>query len=137
MINKKKITLSTRGHSDMIDITGRIEEFVDESGVEDGIVSIFVQGSTGAVTTIEYEPNLVKDFINAMEKIAPSDISYEHGKTWNDDNGHSHVRASIIGSSETIAIRDGHLVLGTWQQVVVIDFDTSPRDRVVFFTLYG
>ena len=137
MINTKKITLSTRGNTDIIDITGRIEDLVDESGIVDGMVSVFVQGSTGAVTTIEYEPNLVKDFINAMEKIAPSDMSYEHGKTWNDDNGHSHVRASIVGSSETIAVRDGRLMLGTWQQVVVIDFDTAPRNRIVFLTLIG
>jgi secondary thiamine-phosphate synthase enzyme len=137
MINSTKLTLSTRGNTDIIDITGKIEDFVAESGIENGMVSVFVQGSTGAVTTIEYEPNLVKDFVNAMEKIAPSDVDYEHGKTWNDDNGHSHVRASVVGSSETIAVRDGCLVLGTWQQVVIIDFDTAPRSRVVFLTLFG
>ena len=130
------MVLETKGNTDIIDITGLLQKFVRESGVRDGSVSVFVQGSTGAVTTIEFEPNLVKDFRDAMERLAPSDIPYEHHKTWGDYNGHSHVRASAVGCSESIAVRSGSLMLGTWQQVVVIDFDTGPRKRKVFFSAH-
>lgn len=133
MIKTKKITLSTNGHTDIIDITPDLEEFVSRAGMKEGQVTVFVQGSTGAVTTIEFEPNLVKDFKNTMERIAPSDMDYEHAKTWNDDNGHSHIRASVVGCSESICVSGGRLMLGTWQQVVVVDFDTHPRARNVFF----
>ncbi|MBN2407826.1 MAG: YjbQ family protein [Elusimicrobia bacterium] len=134
MTKTRKFVLETGGFTDIIDITGRIRDFVDSEKIEDGLVSVFVKGSTGGVTTIEYEPNLVKDFRNAMEKIAPSDARYEHAKTWNDDNGSSHVRASVIGPSQTIPVSRGELMLGTWQQVIVIDFDTRPRKREVFLT---
>jgi secondary thiamine-phosphate synthase enzyme len=133
----KKITISTRGFNDIIDITSDIEDFVDKTGVEEGQVTVFVQGSTGAISVIEYEPNLEKDFENVMEKLVPSNVTYEHKKTWNDDNGFSHIRASIIGCSETIIITGGQLMLGTWQQVILIDFDTSPRNRKVFLSIVG
>lgn len=132
MIETKKITLTTNGFTDIIDITPDLKEFVSETGIEEGQITVFVQGSTGAVTTIEFEPNLVKDFKNAMERIAPSDMKYEHSKTWGDDNGYAHIRASVVGCSESIAVSDGKLMLGTWQQVVIVDFDTHPRERNIF-----
>lgn len=133
MIKTKKITLSTNGNTDIINITPDLEKFVAKAGIKEGMVTVFVQGSTGAVTAIEFEPNLIKDFRDAMERIAPSDMDYEHTRTWNDDNGHSHIRASVVGCSESIAVSGGKLMLGTWQQVVVVDFDTRPRARNVFF----
>ncbi|MFW6134086.1 MAG: secondary thiamine-phosphate synthase enzyme YjbQ [Elusimicrobiota bacterium] len=132
MIITKQIEINTKGFTDVINITSEIEKFVSEKSIKHGQVSVFVKGSTGAVTTIEYEPNLIKDFKDTMEKIAPSDKTYEHKKTWGDDNGHSHVRASIVGCSQTIAVRAGQLQLGTWQQVVVVDFDTCSRKRTFF-----
>jgi secondary thiamine-phosphate synthase enzyme len=134
MIKTKKIAIRSKGFTDIINITAQLEEFVSETGMEEGQVSVFIKGSTGAITCIEYEPNLVKDFKNSMERIAPSDISYEHGKTWNDDNGHSHIRATVVGCSEVIPVSEGRLMLGTWQQVIVVDFDTRPRERTVVFT---
>ncbi|MGM0568717.1 MAG: secondary thiamine-phosphate synthase enzyme YjbQ [Elusimicrobiota bacterium] len=137
MNKTKKIVLSTKGYNDMVDITGEIEAFVRESGVSDGAVSVFVRGSTGAVSAIEFEPNLVKDFKEAMERFAPSNKTYHHKKTWNDDNGFSHVRASLVGPSEVVPVSGGRLIIGTWQQIVVIDFDTGPRKREVFLTVLG
>jgi secondary thiamine-phosphate synthase enzyme len=137
MIKTKKISLNTNGYTDIINITSELENFVIESDINEGQLAVFVQGSTGAVTVIEYEPNLVKDFKNVMEKLVPSNITYEHKKTWNDDNGFSHIRASIVGCSETIIINQGRLMLGTWQQVVVVDFDTGQRKRNVFLSLVG
>jgi len=134
VIKTKEIVFSTQGNTDIIDITYDAENFVTETGMDEGLVSIFVQGSTGSITTIEYEPNLVKDFREALEIIAPSDKSYEHGKTWNDDNGHSHIRSAFIGCSQTFPVIKGKLQLGTWQQIILVDFDTRPRKRKVFFT---
>lgn len=135
MIKSKSITLDTKGNCDIIDITGHIKEFIKDNKIGEGLVNVSVKGSTGAVTSIEYEPNLVKDFKASMEVLAPESKTYEHAKTWNDDNGHSHVRASAVGFSESVPVVGGHPVLGTWQQVVVIDFDTGPRRRT--FTLTG
>ena len=135
MIKSKSITLDTKGNCDIIDITPYIEEFIKDNNIEEGLVNIAVKGSTGSVTSIEYEPNLVKDFKASMEVIAPESKTYEHAKTWNDDNGHSHVRASTVGFSESVPGAGGRPVLGTWQQVVIRDFDTGPRQRT--FTLTG
>ena len=121
----------------MVDITGEVEAFVREREVSEGAVSIFVRGSTGAVSAIEFEPNLVEDFKEAMERVAPSDKTYHHKKTWNDDNGFSHVRATLVGPGEVVPVSGGKLLLGTWQQIVVIDFDTGPRKREVFLTVLG
>ncbi len=133
MINKK-IEFRVKKGTDIKNITSNLTEFITKNNIENGQLTVFVQGSTGAVTVIEYEPNLIRDFKNSMERIAPSDMTYEHKKTWNDDNGHSHIRASVIGCSETIPVINGKLKLGTWQQVVVVDFDTKARNRVVFLT---
>ncbi len=117
--------------NEMADITREVEEFVKQSGVNEGAVLIFNIGSTGAITTIEYEPGLKKDFPNIMERIAPYDYPYEHHKTWGDDNGSSHVRSAIVGTSLVVPFKDGKLMLGTWQQIVVINFDTRRRTRRV------
>ncbi len=130
----KEINLKTEGFTDIIDVTPHISSFISENEIKQGWVTVFTRGSTGAVTTIEYEPNLVKDFKNAMERIAPSDMEYEHKKTWNDDNGCSHIRASVVGCSETIPVSGGKALLGTWQQVVVVDFDTGARNRTVYLS---
>lgn len=122
-------------HGDMKDITDEVRKFVKESGKKDGAVLVFTKGSTGAVTTIEYEPGLKKDFPRVMDKIAPYNDYYEHHKTWGDDNGSSHVKASIIGPSIVVPFKDGELLLGTWQQIVIINFDTRPRRREVILQI--
>ena len=122
-------------HGDMKDITPEIQKFVQESEKKDGAVLVFVIGSTGAVTTIEFEPGLRKDFPRIMDKIAPYGDYYEHHKTWHDDNGSSHVKASIVGPSIVVPFINKKLMLGTWQQVVVINFDTRPRKRKVLLQI--
>ena len=117
--------------NEMADITDRVERFVRKSGKNEGAVLIFSKGSTGAVTTIEYEPGLKKDFPRIMDRIAPYKDYYEHHKTWGDDNGSSHVKSAIVGTSLIVPFKDGRLLLGTWQQIVVINFDTRRRRREV------
>ncbi|MBO3758000.1 MAG: secondary thiamine-phosphate synthase enzyme YjbQ [Thermoproteota archaeon] len=140
MVSKIKffeINLETKEECDIIDITNKIKETVKTSGIKNGLINIFVPGSTGAVTTIEYEPGLLKDLPAALERIAPSNTYYEHEKMWHDGNGRSHVRASIIGPSLTIPIKDGKLILGTWQQVVFLELDVRPRKRSLVLTIIG
>ena len=130
MIKSCKIYLKIKENA-IVNITEKVQKFVDESNIKDGVVMIFTKGSTSAVTTIEYEPNLVKDFLDCLEKIAPMDADYEHHKTWGDRNGASHLRASLIGPSLSVPIENGQLVLGTWQQIVVCNFDRCKREREV------
>ncbi|MEM2049510.1 MAG: secondary thiamine-phosphate synthase enzyme YjbQ [Thermoproteota archaeon] len=137
IVVETELGIRTRGELDIVDITGEIEKIVSKTGIKNGIANVFVPGSTGAVTTIEYEPGLLKDLPNALERIAPRDAEYEHEKTWHDGNGHSHVRASVIGPSITIPIRDGALRLGAWQQVVFIELDVRPRTRRLVVTCLG
>jgi secondary thiamine-phosphate synthase enzyme len=127
----KFVEVELDGFGDMADITGEVREFVRQSGVDEGAVLVFNIGSTGAITTIEYEPGLKKDLPRIMEKIAPYQEDYEHHKAWGDDNGSGHVRASIIGPSLLVPFKDGELLLGRWQQIVVINFDTRRRTRKV------
>lgn len=130
--------LRTRGELDIVNITGEVERIVSKTGIKNGIVNVFIPGSTGAVTTMEYEPGLLKDLPNALERIAPRNAVYEHEKTWHDGNAHSHLRASIIGPSITIPIKDGALRLGTWQQLVFVELDVRPsRRRRLVVTLLG
>ena len=131
------ITVSSNGENDMIDITRQIDEAIKATMLQDGIVAIFVSGSTAALTTIEYEPGLKKDFPKMLARIAPSQIEYEHDNTWHDGNGHSHVRASLIGPSLTVPFSNGDLILGTWQQIVVIEMDTKPRKRTLTLQILG
>ncbi len=127
----KVIEVELDGFGDMADITMEIKKFLRESKAKDGAVLIFNIGSTGAITTIEFEPGLRKDFPNILEKLVPYNYNYEHHKTWGDDNGSSHVKASIIGPSLVLPFKNGEPILGTWQQVVVINFDTRKRKRKV------
>ena len=131
------IKLSTQGNSDVIDITPQVAKKLAESGLSDGAVTIFVAGSTAALTTVEYEPGLVRDIKELFEKIAPSNKEYHHNERWHDDNGHSHVRASLVGPSLTIPFVDKKLTLGTWQQVVLIDFDNRARKREIALQFMG
>lgn len=132
------ITAETRGNGHILDLTEGLQELVSESGVLCGQVTAMVVGSTAALTTLEFEPGLVNhDIVAALERIAPEHAEYEHEKTWNDDNGHSHVRASLIGPSIALPVIDGQVPLGTWQQVVLIDLDTRPRRRVIAVTVVG
>lgn len=121
----------------MVDITEKVAEALREVSINNGMVNIFVVGSTAAVTTIEYEPGLLKDFPALLERVAPKNISYEHEKTWHDGNGHSHVRASLLGPSLTVPFKDGKLILGTWQQIVFVELDIHPRSRTLFIQFIG
>jgi secondary thiamine-phosphate synthase enzyme len=130
--------LKTKGHTQVLDITGQIARCVRDGGVRCGTATAFVIGSTAGITTTEFEPGLVtQDLKVAFEKIAPEHDTYLHEQTWHDDNGHSHVRASLIGPSLTVPVVDGKLALGTWQQIILIDFDTRPRDRTVLVQIIG
>ena len=131
------LTFNTRGDCDMIDITDEIQKQVVSSGLDSGICTIFTPGSTAGLITIEYEGGLLKDFPDAMERIAPKGITYEHHLRWRDGNGHSHIRSSIIGPSMTVPFVKGKLTLGTWQQITYVDFDNRPRDRQVHVTVLG
>ena len=133
----KILTVSSNGESDMIDITRQTDETIKASGLQDGIVTIFVSGSTASITTIEYEVGLKKDFPKMLARIAPSEIEYEHNNTWHDGNGHSHVRASLIGPSLTVPFKNKSLMLGTWQQIVLLEMDTRPRDRKLVLQIIG
>ncbi len=131
----REIYVDLNAHGDMADITDEVRRFVRESGVREGAVLVFNVGSTGAITTIEFEPGLRKDFPRVMDRIAPYGEHYEHHKTWGDDNGSSHVKASIVGPSIVVPFKDGELLLGTWQQIVVVNFDTRPRRRRVILQI--
>lgn len=119
------------------DITKNVESAVRDSKVKNGIIAVFVEGSTASISTMEYEPNLEKDIKNAMEKITPSGIEYEHHKTWGDFNGKSHVRATLLGPSVSLPIKNGKIPLGTWQQIVLLDFDVPDRKRKVHVQIVG
>ncbi|HEY6949126.1 MAG TPA: secondary thiamine-phosphate synthase enzyme YjbQ [Nitrososphaeraceae archaeon] len=127
--------LSSKGQDDVIDITKQVSNVVKDSNIENGIVTIFVAGSTAAITTIEYEPGLIKDFPEMLSRIIPKNIEYEHDNTWHDGNGHSHVRASLVGPSLTVPIIDSKLTLGTWQQIVLLEMDTRPRNRTLILQI--
>jgi secondary thiamine-phosphate synthase enzyme len=127
----------TAGFNDIHDITGDVSDLVKESGLGSGTATVFVTGSTGGVTTIEFEPGLVKDIPEALEKVAPTGKTYHHDATWGDGNGFSHVRAALVGPSLTVPFRDGRLMLGTWQQIVLLDFDNKARKRSVAVQIMG
>ena len=138
MVKTSKIKIKTNGNCDIIDITDQTQNAVKQSGISDGAVTVFNVGSTAGITTVEYEPGLVNHDIAAVfEKIAPENGRYEHEETWHDDNGHSHVRACLLGPSLTIPIIDDQLTLGTWQQIILIDFDTRPRTRTIICQIIG
>jgi secondary thiamine-phosphate synthase enzyme len=133
----RTIKIRSEGESDVIDVTNQLSNIVNESHFEKGIAVIFVSGSTAGVTTIEYEPGLIHDFPAMLSRVVPKNMKYEHDNTWHDGNGHSHVRASLIGPSLTIPIMRGKLTLGTWQQIVILEMDTRPRNRNVIVQIMG
>jgi secondary thiamine-phosphate synthase enzyme len=137
MVFSETISLSTKGFSDILDITHHVDAVIDRSNVKNGLVTVFCSGSTGAVTTIEYEPGVLRDLQKAIEKIAPSNIPYEHDKRWGDGNGFSHVRAALMKPSLTIPLIGEELTLGTWQQIVFIDFDNRRRERNILVQVMG
>ncbi len=129
--------LSTEGQGDVRDVTADVAEALAESGLARGIVTTFVVGSTAAVTTIEFEPGAVEDLGRAFEQVAPRHADYQHHLQWGDDNGSSHVRSALLGPSLTVPFSDGRLTLGTWQQIVVVEFDTRPRTRSYVVQIMG
>lgn len=131
------VTISAEGFNDMKDLTPMVSQKLAASRLKDGLVNIFIPGSTAGLTTIEFEPGLVEDFSRLMEKIAPDNIPYNHDKRWGDGNGFSHIRASLIGPSLTVPFSGGRLNLGTWQQIVFVDFDNGPRTRTILFQFLG
>ena len=133
----KTLIFQTKGENDILDITDDVTQAVNTTKMNNGIVTIFVPGATGAITTIEYEPGLLIDLPNILEKIAPKNLLYEHEKRWHDGNGHSHVRASLIGPSLTVPFVDGTLTLGTWQQIVFIELDARSRRRKLILQIIG
>jgi secondary thiamine-phosphate synthase enzyme len=136
-VHTGQLRFSTEGDGDVIDLTEGVQSVLDSAGVESGIVSIFVPGSTAAVTAMEYEPGGVHDLRAALERLVPAEGNYEHNRLNNDTNSHAHIRAAIVGPSETVPVRDGRLELGTWQQLVLVDFDDRPRQRSVLVQVIG
>jgi len=137
MIFGKKITLSTKGFSDIKNITDQVRDIVSQSGIKNGLTGVFVIGSTASISTVEYEPALVEDVREQLEEFIPSSKRTRHSQTWGDDNGFSHIRATFMGPGITVPLSGGELVLGTWQQIVVIDHDNRPRSRKVFIQVIG
>lgn len=133
----RTLSLETRGNNEMVNITNHVEEIIAAGDVKEGISTIFVPGSTASITTIEFEPGLQKDMPRALERVAPSDATYEHDMKWGDGNGVSHVRASIIGPGIVVPFKDKSLLLGTWQQIVLVEFDVRPRRRDVIIQVMG
>ncbi len=138
MVKTEEFQVRTRGNNQVINITDEVTRAVGNAGVRDGVVTVFNVGSTAGVTTTEFEPGLANhDIEAAFERIAPANGRYEHEATWHDDNGHSHVRASLLGPSLTVPFSNGKLLLGTWQQIILVDFDTRPRTRTVICQVLG
>jgi len=136
-VQTKRLSIRTRGEGDILDVTRAVAEAVVETKLKNGIVTVFVPGATGALTTIEYEPGLLQDLPDMLERVAPRDLVYEHEKRWHDGNGHSHVRASLIGPSLTVPFTDGKLTLGTWQQIVFLELDVHSRNRNLILQIIG
>ena len=137
MVTTKRISLQTKGHCDLINITPQVEQQLAETDITSGTVTLFVPGSTAGISTIEYESGLLSDFQSMWERNVPKDIPYNHDRAWGEGNGYSHVRASLLGASLVIPFHDKRLALGTWQQVVLVDFDNRPRSRQIAVQIMG
>jgi secondary thiamine-phosphate synthase enzyme len=133
----KRIQVDTKGQGDTINVTAEIAREVSNSGVNSGTVTVFIPGSTAGITTIEYEPGLMADIADMWERVIPTNMDYEHNKAWGDGNGHSHVRAALLGPSIAVPLVNKRLTLGTWQQIVIIDFDSRPRSREIILQIMG
>jgi secondary thiamine-phosphate synthase enzyme len=136
-VHTGQLRFSTEGDGDVMDLTEGIESVVESAGVDSGVASVFVPGSTAAVTTMEFEPGGVHDLRALLDRLVPPQGDYEHNRLNHDTNSHAHIKAAIVGPSETVPVRDGRLALGTWQQVVLIDFDDRPRERTVVVQVVG
>lgn len=136
-VSNKSIKIHSKGENDMIDLTKKVAECLNESNISNGIITIFVVGSTGSLITIEFEPGLIRDFPDMLNRIIPKNLDYGHEQMWHDGNGHSHVKASLIGPSLTIPFVDKELCLGTWQQVVFLELDTRGRNRELVLQIMG
>ena len=132
-----ELSVCTKGEGDIVDITNQVSRGITESGLRNGVATIFVKGSTAALTTIEYEPGLLKDFPDMLNRLMPREIGYEHEKRWHDGNGHSHVRASLIGPDLTIPFSNGELTLGIWQRIALVELDTRSRNRNLALSIMG
>lgn len=137
MVESRSIKLSTRGNCDIVDITRQVAKGVEDSGISSGIVTVFAIGSTAGISTIENEPGLLSDFKVIWDKLVPVNIDYKHNQAWGEGNGHSHIRASILSASLTVPFTSKRMALGTWQQIVYIDFDNRPRAREVVLQIIG
>jgi len=133
----KTLQVKTKGEDDIVNITEKTSKVIENSEIKNGTVTIFVSGSTAALTTIEYEPGLLSDFPKMLERIAPKNIDYGHEQRWHDGNGHSHIRASLIGPSLTVPFSNRNLMLGTWQQIVLLELDTQSRERNLVLQIVG
>ena len=136
-VETKTISISTRGYGDILDITDKVARLLSESKIDSGIATVFVGGSTGGVTSIEYEPGVVRDLQEAIERMAPQGTPYHHDARWGDGNGYAHVSAALVGASMTVPFSNKTLMLGTWQQIIVIDFDNKPRNRKIIVQIMG
>ncbi|MBP1745995.1 MAG: putative secondary thiamine-phosphate synthase enzyme [Deltaproteobacteria bacterium] len=136
-ILNNKVNINTKGNEDFVNITRQLVKLCDSSGLENGIMTVFISGSTAGITTFEYEPGLIRDLKEFYDKMAPTNVHYHHDETWGDANGFSHVRATLTGPSIVIPFEKGKLLLGTWQQVVLVEFDNRPRSREVVVQLMG
>ncbi|KPL01003.1 MAG: secondary thiamine-phosphate synthase enzyme [candidate division Zixibacteria bacterium SM23_73_3] len=133
----KSFSLKTKGDTDIIDITGQVINALKEARLSNGIVTVFVPGSTAGITTTEYEPGMLKDLPDLFEKLIPKDDSYHHNLTWGDGNGYAHVRVALVKSFFTVPFVDGEMILGTWQQIILIDFDNRRRQRQIVVQMIG
>jgi secondary thiamine-phosphate synthase enzyme len=136
-IETYSISISTKGNCEMVDITDRVSELISSNDFTEGNALVFAGGSTAGITTVEFEPGLLKDYPKFFERIAPASINYEHDNTWHDGNGHSHVRAAIQGASLTVPFSKGRMLLGTWQQIIFVDFDNRSRRREITIQITG
>ncbi len=137
MVVQQQVSLRTSSHGQMTDITAEVQSIVSASGVEAGLVHVFNVGSTGAIGAIEFEPGLQRDLPEILDKLMPPSLEYGHEQTWHDGNGHSHLQATLLGPSLTVPVRDGSLVLGTWQQIIHLECDVRPHDRKLMITVIG
>ena len=137
MVVTKQIALQTKGNCDIVDITSKVEQQVADTNINNGTATLFITGSTAGITTIEFEPGLISDFKEMWERNAPQNTPYEHNRRWGDGNGFSHVRASLLGASLVVPFNDRRLTLGTWQQIVFVDFDNRPRSRQIVLQIMG
>lgn len=136
-VSQKRIRISTRGHGHVLDVTAEVARAIDGSGVQTGIVNVAGVGSTLGITTLEFEPGCVSDLQRALEQIAPANRDYAHNARWGDENGYAHLRSALVGTAKSFPVSAGRLAIGTWQQIVLCDFDDRPREREIVVTVVG